>query len=601
MNSASAIHAQEIKEEIRSRIDISTVVGKYVKLRSYGHSLKGLCPFHKEKTPSFTVNPEKEVFHCFGCGKGGDVFTFLMEIEGISFPEALQKMAEETGVTIPSFKLQKNISGINKEISRSELLKIHELATCFYYENMKKSQEAVSYLKYRGLSAETVKEFRIGFAMKGWQNFTTYAKSNGISDSVLTGSGLVVSSSQDTSCYDRFRDRIIFPIFDISGKPVGFGGRGLDNTVTPKYLNSPETILYHKNRILYGMHKARNHIKEKGFVFIVEGYLDFLSLFQSGIKNVVATSGTALSEEHGHLLSRFTSKVVLVFDGDNAGIMAAQRAVFILAPFNLDVSVLILPEEDDPDTYIRNHGADKFLEAGKNSDSGLQYIINQGIKLYDNNSGSGKSNIVDFCLPLLQATADTIILAAYIKEIAETLALKEELIYNRLNKIIKYDEKVISFSEKTEEKLNSTRSFIATQEGSLLHILVKQPSLINRVTSYLSDDFFRDSISRKLYSYLVTLYSKDNSLDSVIAQSEDEQMKQILSMMLTTDIITENYEEDILYKAKRCIINVYTHQKKMVTRQLKQERNPEIRNKLLQKQKELITQCGVVNKEWLKR
>ena len=353
------------KEEVRNRADIAAIIGRYVKLKQSGQTLKGLCPFHKEKTPSFHVNPVRGFFHCFGCGKGGDVFSFLQEIEGASFPDVLKMLAEETGVTLPPARpdssLETDPSGQSSgaSLSKTAMLEIHAMAADYFYSMIRRHPQAIAYFKSRGLAAETVRDFRLGYAPGGWSSLLDSAAGKGIAAEALVTCGLALKSAEG-STYDRFRDRIIFSLTDLSGRVIGFAGRGLEADATPKYLNSPETPLYRKKEFLYGLNSTRQYIKEENSSLVVEGYMDFLTLYQAGIRNVVATSGTAMTPEHAHVLTRFTSRVILVFDGDEAGQNAAERGVFTLAPFDLDVSILTLPPEEDPDSFVKAHGPDPF-------------------------------------------------------------------------------------------------------------------------------------------------------------------------------------------------------------------------------------------------
>ncbi len=589
-----------VKEEVRTRIDIVHVIGKYVKLKNAGHNSKGLCPFHKEKTPSFTVNPEKGVFHCFGCGKGGDVFTFIMEIEGLSFPEALQRLAEEAGVTIPEYRQSVQTTDNKTTISKTDSLRIHELVTRFYYNEMKKSPEAIAYFKSRNLKSEIVKEFRLGYSPEGWSNLIDYAKSNKIHESKLVDCGLAITSSQDSAPYDRFRNRIIFPIFDISGKPIAFAGRGMDKDAKPKYLNSPETNLYRKNRVLYGLHHARSSIKEKKFVIFVEGYMDFLSLYQEGIHNVVATSGTALTEEHGHLIRRFTSKIVLVFDGDNAGSDAAERAIFNLASLQIDVRVFMLPKDEDPDSYIKNVGPAKFQDKVEKANTALDFLLLRAMKSHDSNTAPGKSGIIDYIMPIIESTSDPIVQSGLIKQVAEQLDLKEQLIYRKISKKGQTD---IFYQNK--ETINKAEQFLQTEEGSFFHLIVSEPSLIGIAQKIITAEIFSDFYSNNLFSIIVDTYNKNKSLDNIIDRSDDPEIIKVLSLMLTKKVVTENSKDDVKHKTKRCLGKLFKKRKHIITKQLKTEQDPEIKKKLLLSQKELIksqqeliTQLGALTTEW---
>ncbi len=592
MNTLSETYYSDIKEEIRSRVDIASVVGRYVKLKSSGQNLKGLCPFHKEKTPSFTVNPAKSVFHCFGCGKGGDIFTFLMEIEGLTFPEALQRLADETGVNISPIK-ESGITSVKGHITKTDALRIHEIATQYYYDQMKKNPRAIEYFKSRNLTSETVMDFRLGYAPEGWSNFIDYAASKNIKSEKLVDCGLAVSSSQDSAPYDRFRNRIIFPVFDISGHPIAFGGRCVDNEDKPKYLNSPETILYRKNRVLYGLHKSRTSIKEKGFAVFVEGYMDFLSLYQSGIHNVVATSGTALTEEQGRIIRRFTTKVVLVFDGDSAGVTAAERAIFLLAPNNLDIRVFILPKEKDPDSYIQEYSAENFIENIEKSVDAVNFILNRIKEKYDTRTATGKSAAVQHIIPFIKSTTDAITRAEFVKQIAEQLDVREQLIYSKLR-----NKKQVKDQEFQIQPDNNAERFLETEEGSFLHILVNKPELIKYAEKHIPVETFTDQFSKKLYLLILENYRENLSLQGIIDLTDDAETKAILSLMLIKDIATDNLQGELCHKGIRLLRKSLFNQRHIITKKLRDEHDSQIRTKLLYEQKYLIARLSKLDNEW---
>lgn len=584
--------SEMIKENIRSRINTSQVIGRYVKLKASGQNMKGLCPFHKEKSPSFTVNPDKGVYHCFGCGKGGDVFNFLMEIEGLTFPEALKRMADETGISLASQKPAHHDSK-KESISKSEAIAIHEIAARFYYESMKKSKEAVEYLKLRHLKPETVKTFRIGYAPKGWSNLIKYAGNYSISEKKLIACGLAISSSQGDKNYDRFRERIIFPIFDVAGKPIAFAGRGLEKDAKPKYLNSPETSLYRKNRILYGLHSARRSIKDDGQVIFVEGYMDFLSLYQADICNVVATSGTALTEEHVNLIRRFTTEVVLVFDGDTAGYTAAQRAAFMLVSQNIHVRVFLLPKGEDPDSFIQKNSREHFLEQVNKAYDGVMFLLEQAKKKFNSDTAVGKSAIVNYMLPIVRQASDLIIKAELVKQIAEHLDLRESLVYGLTKGSVRSDG-----SANNTVSMQIASRFVETEEGSFLHIILKNPALIPIAQKNITAETFTDFFTKKLYSIIVETYKDDTSLNTLLGKSLDAETKSVISLMLVKEPATGNQEEDLVHKVKRFLLKLNKNQMHNVTISIKREEDIEKKKGLMEIQKSLIIQRGEIIKGW---
>lgn len=581
MNTGFGNHGDDAKEDIRSRLDIAAVVARYVNLKPSGQNLKGLCPFHKEKTPSFTVNPAKGVFHCFGCGKGGDLFAFLMEVEGLSFAEVLRMTAEETGVKLthaPAREPGSPAAGIRK----MDALRIHETATRFYYEQMRHSKEAVDYLKRRGLTGETAREFRLGYAPSGWSNLVAHMATKGVGPEALVVVGLAVASSAGTQPYDRFRERIMFPICDTSGRPIGFGGRGMEADATPKYLNSPDTVLYRKSRVLYGLHVARSAIKDDGFVVLVEGYMDVLSLYQAGIRNAIAASGTALTEEHGQLLRRFTQKVVVVFDGDRAGVAAAGRAVAVLAPHGLETSVLMLPDGQDPDEFVRSHGGRAFIDLAVEAPGALRFLVDVGRAELDVTTPTGKSSAVERVLPLIRATADPIARAALVKELAEELDIQEALVHARVPQAGKR-----AVQQSDARPPGAAKQYLQSAEGVVLHLLVREPALLGISRGTLSRETFTDKFSGDLYSLIAETYQAQGVLDRVIEATDDEKEKTVLSLMLVKDVPEGDLQEGfslLVKQLQRKSVKKRYHENKIL---LKSESNPTRKGRLLQEQKEL--------------
>ncbi|RLB90675.1 MAG: DNA primase, partial [Deltaproteobacteria bacterium] len=332
--------------DVRNTADIVDLISEYVVLKKVGKNFLGLCPFHAEKTPSFTVSPEKQIFHCFGCGQGGNVFNFVMQYQNLSFPEAVRFVAKKYGIEISA----RNMSAAQKRkfAQREKLFQINEDAVDYFRKALvdtSSGERGRKYLAKRRMTPEVIERFWLGYAPMGWNNIVRYFSSKKVPLDDVETTGLVIAKKG--GYYDRFRDRIIFPILDIDQRVVGFGGRSLDNSL-PKYLNSPETPVYHKRSILYGLHANKEMCRKAGSVFIVEGYFDLLSLYCHGIKNVVATLGTALTQEHLRILKGYAREFILVFDSDNAGIKAAERSLSLFAEEKANIRIVILPEGRDP-------------------------------------------------------------------------------------------------------------------------------------------------------------------------------------------------------------------------------------------------------------
>jgi DNA primase len=345
---------QETIDRIKSLSDVVDVVGQVVRLKKTGNHFSGLCPFHREKTPSFKVFPESQNYHCFGCGEGGTVFTFVMQTEGLSFPEAVGLLGERCGVEVET----RAEADDPARALREQLHETLALAARYYNAQLEKDGGAAGseYLERRGLSADTIKEFGLGVAPEGWENLLTALKRHKSPD-VVERAGLAIPGKR--SPYDRFRNRLMFPIQNVAGQVVGFGGRSLDDS-EPKYLNTPETEVYHKSQVLYGLRNARHTIRREERVLVVEGYMDVLALHQGGVTNAVATCGTSLTAEHGRMLARYAPEVVLVFDGDRAGVRAALKAFETLLPIGVRVTTIAMPVGKDPDDVIREEGAEGF-------------------------------------------------------------------------------------------------------------------------------------------------------------------------------------------------------------------------------------------------
>ncbi|MDE2825216.1 MAG: DNA primase [Gemmatimonadota bacterium] len=356
---------EELVNSIRSQADIVDVVSDYVTLRRSGKNYMGLCPFHDEKTPSFSVNPERQIFHCFGCGKGGSVFTFLMEHENVTFVEAVHHIARRLHITIPD-TYGKREAGSEAE----SLARVTRFAARFFHDRLLNSdRDSVvrQYAERRGLSEETIKSFGLGYAPDSWNDLLSAAREKGIGADWLVKAGLAKTGEQRT--YDAFRKRLIFPIQAPSGRVVGFGGRALSDEDQPKYLNSPESPIYRKSQVLYGLYQARDALRRQGQALVVEGYMDLLGLHEQGIQGVVALCGTALTREQARLLARYGQQAYLVYDSDQAGVRATWRAIEPLVESGLWTRIVRLPEDYDPDSYVREHGPDGFMKLVEQADS----------------------------------------------------------------------------------------------------------------------------------------------------------------------------------------------------------------------------------------
>jgi DNA primase len=414
--------------EIKNSVDIVEVISEVVFLKKAGNNYVGLCPFHSEKTPSFTVNPDKQIFYCFGCGVGGNVYTFLMKQDGLSFVEAVRQLARRYGISIPDQRSSPESQKKYRE--KEQLFAINKAAMEFFQDCLKRpdGRKARDYLKNRRIHQETIDLFRLGFVPDGWDNLVRFSSKQKSALQLVEKAGLIVSRPSKNGYYDRFRNRIMFPIFNQRQQVIGFGGRVMDDSL-PKYLNSPETSIFNKSTSLYGLNIARQVCRETGTVYLVEGYFDMISLYQAGIKNVVATLGTSLTSAHVRLLKGIARKVVLVFDSDSAGIKAAQRGVSLFMQEAVGAKVMILPQGYDPDTYINEFGRTSFSEITDNALEIIPFLIESAIDRHGF-SVEGKLSVVNDLKEPIRSIANPVARSLYVKELAERIEVDEKVILN---------------------------------------------------------------------------------------------------------------------------------------------------------------------------
>jgi len=419
-------------ERVKQQADIVRVVGEYVRLKKTGKDFSGLCPFHQEKTPSFTVSPIKQIFYCFGCGKGGDIFNFVMEMERCEFPDALRLVAEKCGISIPKPKPSSPAERAQSSV-RTTLVEIHGEAQTFFVKQLQGTAEgklARAYLEDRGLDKTTTERFGIGYAPSGGDTLLRHMKGK-YAEKLLAESGLV-SRGEGGRLFDRFRRRITFPIANESGKIVAFGCRALGED-QPKYLNSPETPIYSKSNVLYHLDRAKEALRRSDFAVLVEGYMDAIAVARAGISNVVASCGTSLAEPQIKLLGRFTKRVIVNYDPDAAGQAATERSIAILLEQDFEVRVLALPGKADPDKFIREQGADAYMKLLKESPPYVDYLIARARQM-DMTTAEGKLRAVNFLLPYVQKIPNRILRSEWATRIAQQLRLDEPVLRAALSK-----------------------------------------------------------------------------------------------------------------------------------------------------------------------
>ena len=416
---------QNFIQELLARADVVEIVGRHVQLKKTGANFSGLCPFHSEKSPSFTVSPSKQFYHCFGCGKNGNAISFLIDHAGMNFVEAVKDLAGQYGMQVPEEDVSPAERARQQEQRQKQatLTDVLEKAGAAYRKHLKNSPKAVEYFKRRGVSGEVARQFGLGYAPEGWRTLASVFPN--YDDPLLAESGLVIVNEEDDKRYDRFRDRVIFPIRNVKGECIGFGGRVLGDE-KPKYLNSPETPIFSKGRELYGLFEARNALREQGYVLVTEGYMDVVALAQLGFPNAVATLGTACTTDHVQKLFRFTDSVVFSFDGDAAGRRAARKALDGALPYATDVRTvkfLFLPAEHDPDSYIREYGRDAFARYVSDAMPLSRFLIEAAREGCDLNTAEGRAHLAANAKPLWSQLPEGALKRQLLAEIADLVQL----------------------------------------------------------------------------------------------------------------------------------------------------------------------------------
>jgi DNA primase len=484
-------------EQVRAAADIVRIVGDYVKLRKAGTRMVGLCPFHQEKTPSFSVSPTKQLFYCFGCGVGGDVFKFVMQIESLTFPEALRRVAEKVGVRLTESADETTYDANARE--RAALYKIHDLAAKFFAAQLTATVEgrlAKAYLADRGLSDETMARFRLGYAPSEGKALTRHLTTAGFSIEDLKKSGLVLQDAEGERSFDRFRRRVIFPIANDSGKVVAFGGRALGDEPA-KYLNSPETPIYTKSRVLYNLDRAGTAIRKLDYAILVEGYMDCIAVASSGIENVVASCGTSLTESQLRLLARYSRRAVMSYDPDSAGVAATERSLAMLLEEGFEAKVLALPAGLDPDSFIRKQGVEPYRHRLAAAPSYLDYLTERAASQHDITKPEGKVAAANTLLPYLAKIPSRLLRDELSQRVAERLRLDERLLRDELKRAASEGRKEMRAAETSQAigagpaEKQLLRAFLAREElaNEFLPKLVEEGDCVGLPTEGIFKQF----------------------------------------------------------------------------------------------------------------
>lgn len=525
-------YSNELVEEVRERNDIVDVISGYVKLSKKGSSYFGLCPFHNEKSPSFSVSPGKQMYYCFGCGAGGNVFTFLMEYENYTFPEAMKALAERAGVALPEREYSQEER--QQQDLRTRLLELNKLAAKYFYYQLRSERggQAMAYLKGRQLSDETIKSFGLGFANKYSNDLYQYMKSQRVSDELLRESGLM-NVDEKRGMYDKFWNRVIFPIMDVNSRVIGFGGRVMGDG-KPKYLNSPETKIFDKSRNLYGLHVART--SRKKYILVCEGYMDVISLHQAGFKNAVASLGTALTTQHAALLKRYTNEVVLTYDSDEAGTRAALRAIPILKAAGLTAKVLHMQPYKDPDEFIKALGADKFQERIDGAENSFLFEISMLEREYDLRDPEGKTAFYNAVASRLVEFETEIERENYIEAVAAKYQVGFENLRKLVNRAAMKGMPAPKAEIRREKKAVEREEGIKKSQKLLLTWLIERPGLYGQIKGYISPEDFTEGLYYDAARLLFEQFETGNIVPAKIINhfTDTEKQKEAASLFNTS-------------------------------------------------------------------
>ena len=503
---------RDLIDEVKSRSDIVNVISQYISLKNSGSSYSGLCPFHSEKTGSFHVNQNKQIYKCFGCGEGGDVINFIMKIENLDFMEAVKLLAQKNGI-----EFNTNLSEADKKkMEEIKLMQdIHLKAARFYFSNLINSKNAgYDYLRKRGLSDKIIKRFGLGYSLYSWNSLMDYLLSIGYEKKDLVKSGLVTHKENGDKYYDKFRNRVMFPIFDYRGNVIGFGGRVLDDSM-PKYLNSPDTILFNKRYNLYGLNYAKKSIKNDTLI-LVEGYMDLISLVEYGIENVVATLGTALTNEQGKLIKRYASTAVISYDSDEAGIKATLRAIEILRHQNINVKILNLKDCKDPDDFIKKYKKEGFLKAIEDSVSHIIFQINILKRKFDFNKDEHLIKFAKEAASIIKTLSSPVEKDFYIKYVSKEFdisleALKEEVFGKNYNNSKNNYKKFFKTEQKPIEKIKNIENGEKFVEETFIKLLMENKELRVLALLKISEDNFLINESKEIFNLII----KNKELDKI--------------------------------------------------------------------------------------
>ncbi|MGM0471608.1 MAG: DNA primase [Bacillota bacterium] len=565
-------------EQVREQNDIIDLISDYLRLENSGSNYKGLCPFHDEDTPSFMVSPHKQLYHCFGCGAGGNIFNFLMEIEQLEFVEAVEVLAKRAGLSLP----QQSQQAKEQQLQKSELYQIHDWAVKFFnylLTETEQGQEAYRYLKNRDFTDEIIDQFQLGYAPDSWHSLFNFLKKKGYSAQKIQQAGLIIPQNQGQGYYDRFRNRIMFTISNLRGQVVGFGGRVLDDT-EPKYLNSPQTPIFNKKDILYGLNLAKQQIRRSGSAIIVEGYTDMITGYQYGIENLVASLGTSLTRRQARLLKRYADRVYIAYDGDAAGESATLRGLEILKQVGVEVYIVDLPTDSDPDEVIKEEGAKHFTTLVDQAQPLLEFKIESLLTNRELNKIEEKVTVADEVIPILAEIDNEIEQAEYIKRVADKLAVESKVVKSRLNNYLQQNNqqdrnyRTTNTKDKSatqsEDNQSSTENRFEFEE-ELFRLMLKDQRILNLVQEELASEDFISSEYQRVVELIFASDLDQLKWDELIQQVDSSHIRSIITE-LSIDRQHENGANTYYFEeAKGYIKKIKEYQLKMEKEKLDEE------------------------------
>lgn len=562
-------YSDELIDEVRSSNDIVDVISQYVVLKRSGRNFFGLCPFHKEKSPSFSVSPDRQIFHCFGCGAGGNVIHFMQKIENIDFRETMEILAERAGIILPTIE---NSLEDKKQILKNKVYEINEKATLFYHENLYKptSKIAQEYIKKRKLDNKTLKSFQIGYS-GNYNELYLYLKQLAYTDEEIIASTLVVKNDNGTYV-DRFRKRLIIPIKDVRNRTIAFGGRVLDDSL-PKYINSPESIVYSKGRNLFALNIAKNSNSQK--LIMVEGYMDAISLYQRGINNVVASLGTALTEAQGRLLRKYCEQVIISYDSDGAGQAATLRGLEILKSIGCDVRILQMEGAKDPDEYVIKYGSGRFNMLVENAISLVEFKVKVLKKQLDITNANDKIKFLNEISKILATVDNDIEKEVYIEKISADYNISKEAIYaqiNKLNYANNQGKKALerNFKVKAQSKNEQETQTLVKRENMIIALLINEGKVVyDKIKDIISPEDFKNEENKTIIKKMYEEYKKgDSNINNILDLFNDEATINYITGIMATD-----YGITDINKSIKDIIHIYekekiTNKKNQIIKQL---------------------------------